>query len=59
VRSAHGNSFDHLVGAADQWERHSNAERVGGLEVQEHLNFRGLLHRQLARLFAFENAGGV
>jgi hypothetical protein len=31
----------------------------GGLEVQEHLNFRGLLYRQLARLVAFENAGDV
>src|SRR6266699_3481573 len=57
LRLAH--SFDHLVGAAEQWQRHSDAERRGGLEVQEHLNFCGLLYWQLARLFAFENAGGV
>ena len=25
--------LDHLVGAADQWEGHSNAERLGGLEI--------------------------
>src|SRR5262249_59338073 len=49
--------FDQLVGAAAQRQRHGDAERLGGLEVQEHLNFCGLLYRQLARLFAFENAG--
>src|SRR5439155_12954414 len=35
------------------------AERVGGLEVQEQLNFRSLLDGQVARPFAFENTGGV
>src|SRR5262249_24005210 len=29
------------------------------LEVQEHLDLRGLLNRQFARLFPFENTGGV
>jgi hypothetical protein len=51
--------FDHLVGADKRAGRDSNAERPGGLEVQEQLNFRGLLYRQLARLFAFENTGDV
>src|SRR6516164_9429654 len=52
-------SFDHLVGAAKQWQRDCYAKHLGSLEVQEHLDLRGLLNRQLARLFAFENTGGV
>jgi hypothetical protein len=43
VRSAHGNSFDHLVGAAEQRERDRKAERLGGLEVDVQLDFGGLL----------------
>jgi hypothetical protein len=39
--------------------RHSDTERPGGLEVQKHLNFRGLLDRQVGRLLANENAAGV
>jgi hypothetical protein len=45
-------SLDHLVGASRQRKRDSDAERLGGLEVQEQFNFRALLDRQLARLFA-------
>ena len=37
-----------LLGAAEQREREREAERLGGLEVQEQLNFRGLLNRQVA-----------
>src|SRR5215831_655079 len=35
------------------------AERFGGLEVDEQLNFCGLLDRQVSRLFALEEPGGV
>src|SRR5262245_63493306 len=52
-------SFDHLVGAGEQWQRDCYAKRLGSLEVQEHLDLRRLLNRQLARLFAFEDTGGV
>ena len=35
--------FDHLVCATEQRQRHSNAERLGGLEVQQQFDSRGLL----------------
>src|SRR5262249_2275442 len=52
-------SLDHLVGAAEQGQRHADAESPGSLEIEEHLDFRGLLNRQLADLFALENAPGI
>src|SRR5262249_29821889 len=37
--------------------RRSDAKRLGGLEVQGHLNLRGLLNRQLTRLIMPEPQG--
>src|SRR5215813_13399007 len=51
--------FDHLVGAAGKGQRNGNAERLGGLEVDDQLDFRGLHDREVSRLLAFENAPGV
>ena len=51
--------FDHLVGAAEQRERKREAERLGGIEVDDQLDFGGLLDRQVGRLLALENAAGV
>src|SRR5262249_747650 len=51
--------FDHLVGAAEQRERKVNAERLGGLEVDEQLDFCDLLYRQVGRPLPLENAAGV
>jgi hypothetical protein len=52
-------SFDHLVGASEQPERDCQGERSSGLEVDDQLDFRGLLHRQVGRLLALENPAGV
>src|SRR5262249_49161367 len=50
---------DDLVGAGkDRW-RHGQAERLGGLEVQDHLELGRELHRKIARLLAAKNAIGI
>src|ERR1700736_3735948 len=48
-------SFDRLVGATEQRQRHGEAERLRGLEIDDQLDFRGLLDRQIGRLHALEN----
>jgi hypothetical protein len=37
--------FDHLVGAGEQRARHVEAERRGGLEVYDQLDFCRLVNR--------------
>jgi hypothetical protein len=51
--------FNHLVGAADQRERHGNTERLCGLEVNNQFYFADLLDRQVGGLLALENAAGI
>src|SRR5262245_51896314 len=46
-------SFDHLVGATEQRERHGKAERPGSLEVYDQLDFH---NRQIGRLLSLENS---
>ena len=48
-------SFDYLVGTADERQRESNAKRLGGLEIDEHLNLHDLLHRQIGGPDALED----
>jgi hypothetical protein len=45
-------SFDNIIGAGKQCRRHFETERLGGLEINEQLNFCGLLDRQIGRFFA-------
>jgi hypothetical protein len=41
-------SFDYLVGAGEQGYRHGNPERLDGLKIDDQLDFRDLLHRQVS-----------
>ena len=51
--------FDHLVGAREQRRGHFEAERLGSLEIDDQLDFRGLHDRQVGGLFTLENATRV
>src|SRR5438552_13134964 len=51
--------FDDLVGAGENRRRHGQAERVGGLEVDDQLEPRRLLDRQFGQLGAVEDLSGV
>ena len=51
-----GSLFDHLVGALLEMQRHVEAERLGGLEVDHQLELDRGLDGKLARLRALEDA---
>src|SRR6516162_1399803 len=58
-RSKTTSLFDQLVGAAAQGQRHGDAERSGGLEVDVQFDFRCLLDRQIGRLLTLEDTAGI
>src|SRR6516225_6784672 len=47
--------FDHLVGVGKQRRRHSKAQCLRSLEIDDELKSSGKLYRQIGRLSAFEN----
>src|SRR5438445_455253 len=48
-------SLDDLVGPSEDRWRHGEAERLGGVEVDDQLERRGLLDRKIGRLGALED----
>src|SRR5262249_4050811 len=52
-------SFDHLVGAREQFIRHLEAECLRRLEVDHQLVLGGSLHRQVGRLLTVEYAADI
>src|SRR5665811_1283072 len=51
--------FDHLIGATDQCERDCEAQRLRYFKIDDHLDFRRPLDRQVARLLAIENPTSI
>jgi hypothetical protein len=51
--------FDHLVGAREQRWRHGEAERLGGGQVDDEIEFGRLLNRKIGRVGTFENLVNV
>src|SRR5262249_38611592 len=56
LESFPGLLFDHLVGARDQLIRHSQAQRLRSLEINDGVELGRCLHRQIGRLHAPKDA---
>jgi len=51
--------LNHLVGTEEERGRDNNAEGVGGLEADDELEFRRLLHRQIGRFRTIQKFGDL
>jgi hypothetical protein len=57
--SIRGVSLDNFVDTGEQQWRHREAERLGGLEIDDQLEPSRLLNGQVGSFLAFENSSGV
>src|SRR4051812_30288994 len=51
--------FNHLVSPCEQCRWHGEANRFGGPQIDDEFEFRRLLNRKVAGLFALENAPAI
>ena len=51
--------FDHFISAGEQRRRNGEPERLGGLEVERHFEFRRLHYGQIGRLLAFQDPAAL
>src|SRR5207244_10467952 len=58
-RSKQHFSFDDPVGADEEHWRNAEAERFGGLQIDDQFEFGRLHDRQVSRLFTLKNAASV
>ena len=58
-RACRISSFDQLVGAEEEISTDRQSERFRRLEINDKLEFGGLLNRQVGRLLTLKNPSGV
>src|SRR6516165_3666986 len=58
-RITRAGSFNYLVGACEQYRWNVDAERPGGLQVDDEIELGGPQDRQVGRLRALENVAGI
>src|SRR5215831_9454457 len=51
--------FDHVIGTQENRRRQLDAKRLSGLEVENHIEFVGLLDRKISGLGSLQNFGDV
>jgi len=51
--------FDHLVGAGKKRLRQFHPKSIGGLQVDDKIELRGLRHRQIGWFRTLEDAAGI
>src|SRR6476619_582649 len=53
------NSANHLIRLEEERRGDEQAESFGGLQIDDQLEFRGLRHRQVGRLGAFQDSSHI